>query len=118
MGCNYSQRITLSKSIIAKTQTGVRENEARSDRTHAPMLQSPESFVITTPPNPSINWGMINELVGDVSLNVPGKADNCISPPRTVPNAHIYTDFRASGVSVYHVLQICLNGSKLFKWMN
>lgn len=50
--CNYSQRITLSKSIIGKTQTGVRENEAQSDRTHAPMLQSPESFVTTNPPTP------------------------------------------------------------------
>lgn len=94
MGCNYSQRITLSKSIIAKTQTGVRENEARSGRTHAPTLQSPESFVITNPPNPSLNWEMINELVGDVSLNVPGKADDSITLPRTVPKAHVYTDFR------------------------
>lgn len=90
MGCNYSPRITLSKSIIGKTQTGVRENEAQSDRTHAPTLQSPESFVITNPlPNPSLNWGMINELVGDVSLSVPEKAGDRISPPKTVPKAQV-----------------------------
>ncbi len=50
--CNYSQRIILSKSITDKTQTGVRENEVQSDWTHAPTLQSPESFVITNPPTP------------------------------------------------------------------